>query len=145
MRITQEVDYAMRVILYLYKHDPGTRVEAKVISESENVPLRFLLKLLRKLASAGVISSYRGTGGGYAVVKKPSQISLYDVEVATDGPVYVNKCLLDASLCNVGRANICEVHRELKKFQDKLVAEMKSLTFERILSHDGGKDTAINI
>jgi Rrf2 family protein len=145
MRITQEVDYAMRVILFLYKHDPGSRIEAKVISESENVPLRFLLKLLRKLASAGVVRSYRGTGGGYAVVKKPSEISLRDVIEAIDGPVYVNKCLYDPSLCNVGRADTCEVHKELAKFQDRLVSEMGGLTFEKILSNDGGAKSVFNI
>jgi Rrf2 family transcriptional regulator, iron-sulfur cluster assembly transcription factor len=143
MRITQEVDYALRVILYLYKHNPGSRVEAKVISDSENVPPRFLLKLLRKLASAGILKSYRGTGGGYAVEKSPEEISLLEVVEAIDGPVYINKCLYDANLCNLRRADVCEVHRELGKFQSAVVAEMKALTFREILAENGGNKTAV--
>ena len=50
MRITQEGDYALRVVYFLYRNGRGQRVEAKVISENENIPLRFLLKLLRHLS-----------------------------------------------------------------------------------------------
>jgi Rrf2 family iron-sulfur cluster assembly transcriptional regulator len=134
MRITQEGDYALRVVLYLYKHKPGERVEAKVISESENVPLRFLLKLLRKLAGAGVVNSYRGTGGGYAIEKPPSQVTIRQVIEAIEGPIYVNKCLCDETMCNLSRAQNCEVHRALEKLQSKLLTEMDNLTFEQILA-----------
>jgi Rrf2 family transcriptional regulator, iron-sulfur cluster assembly transcription factor len=135
MRITQEGDYALRVLLYLYKHGIGKRVEAKVISESENVPLRFLLKLLRKLAGAGIVNSYRGTGGGYAIEKPPSQVTMRQVIEAIEGPIYVNKCLLDEQSCSVNRAKTCEVHRALQKFQDKLLTEMDDLSFEQILKN----------
>jgi len=52
MRLTQEGDYALRVVLFLFKFGKGQRVEAKVISQHEKIPQRFLLKLLRKLAVA---------------------------------------------------------------------------------------------
>ena len=52
MGLTQETDYALRVILYLSKLEKGTIVSANTISEKENIPLRFLLKLLRKLRDA---------------------------------------------------------------------------------------------
>lgn len=41
MKITQEADYALRVILHLSKLGYGERVEARIISEQEGLPLRF--------------------------------------------------------------------------------------------------------
>ena len=41
MILNQATDYAFRAVLYLSLLQPGEIVEAKVISESQNIPLRF--------------------------------------------------------------------------------------------------------
>lgn len=133
MRVTQESDYALRVIIYLYEIGIGRRVEARVIAEKENIPLRFLLKLLRKLAAANIIRSYRGSGGGYAIEKQPSEISVREVIEVVEGPIYVNKCLGDSTQCNLNRTSTCHIHRALQMVQDKLLANLDNLTFEQII------------
>lgn len=135
MKITQEVDYALRVILYLSKLGVGEKIEAKVISEIENVPHRFLLKLLRKLTQSGIIKSYRGVTGGYALNKKPEHISLYDVVVAIDGPIYVNRCLSSKDNCNKDNTAYCEIHKALGSVQQKLINDLESITFGDLLKN----------
>lgn len=135
MKLTQEGDYALRVVLYLYKYGQGKRVEAKVISQSENVPQRFLLKLLRKLAVVGIVKSYMGYGGGYAVEKPPEEISVREVIEAIEGPIRVNRCLEDESLCNAGRAKTCAVHKALEGVQQKLLSSLDQLTFAKLLNN----------
>lgn len=136
MRITQEGDYALRVVMYLYRHGIGKRVEAKVISEQENIPLRFLLKLLRKLASQGIVNSYRGTGGGYSIEKQPSEVSVRDVIEAIEGPICVNKCLGDAQSCNLNRTSTCDIHRMFEQIQSRLLEDLDNATFEEILKRE---------
>lgn len=133
MRVTQESDYALRVIIFLYNRGIGERVEARVISEHEKIPLRFLLKLLRKMATANIIHSYRGSGGGYAIEKPPSEVSVRQVIEAVEGPIYVNKCLGDHSQCNLDRTSSCHIHHALQMVQDKLLASLDDLTFEQIM------------
>lgn len=145
MRITQEGDYALRVVRYLYKYGNGGRVEAKVISEKENVPLRFLLKLLRKLTAAEIIRSYRGTGGGYAIARPPREVTIRAVIEAIEGPIYVNRCLLDPAACNLNRAGQCDIHRALGKIQENLLADLEDANFESILaSEDAGRQQKEN-
>lgn len=136
MRITQEGDYALRVVLYLCKLGIGEKTEAKVISEHENIPLRFLLKLLRKLTVAGILKSYRGIGGGYAIEKLPGHITLKEVIEAIEGPIYVNRCLYDTSFCNLNRTNTCDVHQALNKIQSRLIADLNSISFEDIINRN---------
>src|SRR5690554_630623 len=100
MRITQEADYALRAIYYLSTLEEGTKASANVIARSQNIPLRFLLKLLQKLRNAGLVESYMGVNGGYALSRKPKDISFLDVIEAIDGPVYINRCLYDPESCN---------------------------------------------
>ena len=48
MRITQETDYAFRIVSYLAANE-GKVVGAPQIAESEGVTKRFTLRILRKL------------------------------------------------------------------------------------------------
>lgn len=133
MRITQEADYGFRVILYLSKLGYGEKIEAKAISKDENIPLRFLLKLLRKLTQADIIKSYRGVNGGYALNQMPENITLKDVISAIDGPIYINRCLYDPNHCNLKRSHSCGVHNALATVQIKLIRELESINFKDIL------------
>lgn len=134
MKITQEADYGFRVVLYLSKLGYGEKIEAKVISEEENIPLRFLLKLLRKLTQKGIIKSFRGINGGYSLNKQPKDISLRDIIEAIDGPIYINRCLYDPDHCNLKRSNKCSVHKALSRIQVKLINELESIHFSDMLN-----------
>lgn len=133
MRITQEADYGLRVVLYLSKLGYGEKIEAKVISEQESIPLRFLLKLLRKLTHTGIIKSYRGVNGGYALNKLPEDITLKNVIEAIDGPICVNRCMEDPSFCNANKVGKCLVHKALNKVQKSLQEELESITFKDMI------------
>ncbi|APH15811.1 Rrf2 family protein [Clostridium sporogenes] len=133
MKITQEADYALRVILHLSKLGYGEKVEARIIAEKERLPLRFLLKLLRKLTKSGIVVSFRGVKGGYALNKQPKDINLKDVIEAIDGPICINRCIYDPKYCNAGKNGNCEIHGTLCKIQKKLVSELEAVNFQEIL------------
>jgi Rrf2 family protein len=133
MRITQEADYGFRVVLYLSKLGYGEKIEAKSISKDQGIPLRFLLKLLRKLTKSGIIKSYRGVNGGYSLNRVPEEISLKDIIEAIDGPIYINRCLSDPSNCNIDHASYCLVNRALSKIQDNLIHDLERINFKDIL------------
>lgn len=130
MKITQEADYGLRVILYLSKLEYGTRVDAATIAEQESLPLRFLLKLLRKLITPGIVKSYRGVNGGYSLNRMPEEITLKDVIEAIDGPICVNRCIMDSAYCNAKKGNHCEVHRALSEVQKSLSMELTKINFK---------------
>jgi len=133
MKITQEADYGLRVVLHLCKLGYGEKVEARIISEKEGIPLRFLLKLLRKLILVDILRSYRGVKGGYAINKLPEQITLKDVIEAIDGPVCVNRCVIEPTFCNLNKTAVCVVHRAMTKVQKKLNAELESINFKQLV------------
>lgn len=136
MGITQECDYALRVVLYLSEKGINKKYEAKIISENLNVPLRFLLKILRKLTVAGILNSYRGIGGGYALAKNPEEISMKDVIEIIDGPIYVNRCLYDSAYCTLNRSEICNVHHVLNTIQTQLDTNLQKVNFQSIISKE---------
>ncbi|MFZ5968099.1 MAG: RrF2 family transcriptional regulator [Bacillota bacterium] len=136
MKITQETDYALRIILFLSKAGIDNRVEARSISESERIPSRFTLKILRKLTKAGITKAYRGINGGYAINKTPESITLKDVVEAIDGPIYVNRCLYDAAYCSLNKTNTCTIHKALDNVRETLVRELESVNFKNLMEKE---------
>lgn len=133
MKITRESDYALRIVLFLAEIGQDNRVGAKIVSESQVVPLRFTLKILRKLNQAGITKSYRGAKGGYALNLPPQKITIKGVVEAIEGPIHLNPCLLDESSCNRNMSANCAVHASLERVQNILIDELESIDFAKLL------------
>ena len=61
MKITREIDYALRIMHYLGESRclPGqNRINAAAISDAICVSVRFTLKILHKLQSEGLVRSF---------------------------------------------------------------------------------------
>ena len=65
MRITQESDYALRIITALAGYDKV--IDANSLSEQTSVTQKFTLKILHKLVGAGIVTSFKGVKGGYQI------------------------------------------------------------------------------
>ena len=130
MEITRETDYAIRCVLYLSGKEESI-IMADEISRAMSVPKSFLSKILQKLAKAGVVTSFRGVKGGFRLAKKPKQISLLDIIEAIEGPAAMNRCALDASLCDF--SGTCTVHPVWVKLR-KMVEDYLRKTDFKVLS-----------
>lgn len=132
MKITQESDYALRVVVYFSTLEPKAKVSANIIAENQNIPLRFLLKLLQKLKKADIVESFMGVNGGYALKKSPKDISLKDVIEAVEGPIHLNRCLLNPEECNNKGPDKCLIHNALGNVQEVLIEQLSSINFKDI-------------
>lgn len=129
MQLNQATDYAFRVVLYLAGLPPGEVVSGVIIADRQNIPHRFLQKIMRLLAAAGVVKSFRGVVGGFSLAKAPAEITLYDVIVAMEGPLGIHRCLADRKACNRNCGQECPVHQALAGIQDRFAADLASVTF----------------
>lgn len=130
MRISQEADYALRIVDYLSAVGEEGKCDAKSIAEDTNLPQRFAVKILRKLNLAGITKSYRGAYGGYTVNRAPKDITFLDVIECIDGPMCINKCLKDTAACSDGRAGNCKAHRKLAEVNDIVCKMLREANFE---------------
>lgn len=131
MNFTLESDYAVRIVGCLAAEEK--RMDAKAISSSTMVTLRFSLKILRKLVSAGIVRSFKGTQGGYELAAKPSEISLHDVISAIEGKYAVSKCLTGDYDCSRGMSGRCKYQRVFSDITAMVEKELKAYTFDQLI------------
>ena len=87
MKISAKAEYACLAALALARHGPDAPpLRIRQISESFDIPERYLVQILLQLKGAGLVSSLRGASGGYRLARDPSKISLSEILAAIEGP-----------------------------------------------------------
>ena len=140
MHITLETDYAIRIVDALAKEAAREQesfrgcVDAGTIAERTEVPLRFALKILRKLVSGGIVKSYKGVYGGYRLIAGLSEISVYDVVEIVEGEYHFSRCLSDGYDCSCGEnVTDCSYRRIFGDLSEIVKDYLKKQTFDKLV------------
>ena len=128
--ISRETDYACRVILHLALLPPGQRVTAQEIAEQRIVPRALVRRVVTRLGAAKLVTTTRGSGGGLALARPASEISLQDVVEAMEGPVALNTCVIYPRECPL--AQVCPVHEAWASARAALTRELSQTTFDQL-------------
>ena len=92
MRLSHLADYAVVLMTAAARRDAGERLSATELAGETGVPLPTAQKLMGQLAGAGLLSSARGAGGGFALSRPATEISLADIVEAVEGPIAMTVC-----------------------------------------------------
>ncbi len=127
MYMNLEANYAVMIVELLAREDK--KLDAKTISEQSQVPLRFSLKILRKLVSDGIICSYKGSKGGYKLAKEACNITLREVIESIQGPFLISRCQNTDYCCS--RID-CKLHDIYSEISLTVREKLEMYTFDEI-------------
>lgn len=100
LRMSKLTDYGTVVLAYLATR-PGEMHSAAGIAQATRLGIPTVSKVLKKLASAKVLTSCRGAHGGYSLARSPNNISAVEIIDALEGPIAITECSGDHSLCSL--------------------------------------------
>lgn len=131
MHITQESDYAVRIVHCLACADG--RCDAKTISAQTGVTLRFSLKILHKLVQSEIVKSYKGTKGGYELAREAKEINLKQVIEAIEGSYSLVKCIDSEFECDHNPHGLCKFKHEFARITNNTNRELEKVTFDMFI------------
>lgn len=85
MKLSRAVEQACCIVVLLAHPELRTPVTNNSLAERMKVSPTYITKITRKLVEKGLISSVRGTGGGFRLVRDRDEITLWDMVVAIEG------------------------------------------------------------
>ncbi len=130
MQLTMTGEYAIRTMVHLSRLDPGTIAQISDISKAWSIPEKFLRKIVARLCRAGLVKSHRGVHGGISLSRSPDQITLLEVVEEIEGPMSLNRCLVEPDFCS--RTTVCSVHEVWRETQGKLRDFLSARTFAEL-------------
>jgi Rrf2 family protein len=127
LRLSKKSDYALISMKHLaMRPDGGGSSSAREISESYDIPLELLAKVLQRLVRARLLVSVQGTHGGYRLGRNAALISVADVIQAVDGPVTVTACSEDDHNCD--QYTKCSIRDPLWKIKNKILESLNTVS-----------------
>ncbi|HXE66483.1 MAG TPA: SUF system Fe-S cluster assembly regulator [Rhodanobacteraceae bacterium] len=109
LRVSRLADYASVVMACLARH-PGEVLSAAQVGAETHLEAPTVSKLLKRLAQAGLVDSFRGAAGGYRLARSAKDISLAEIVEALDGPIGLTECSLGHAGCE--RQSFCAISRD---------------------------------
>jgi Rrf2 family protein len=131
MQITRQADYAVRAVLYLARMEPNQRAATSQVAQEQHIPPSFLAKIISQLSIAGLLHTSRGARGGVTLAREPEAITLLEVIEAIDGPIMLNECVSDNSICTFD--DDCPLRPVWCEAQEELVNRLRNTNFQLML------------
>lgn len=133
--ISKKTKYGLKALSHIARHE-DQMVSIGSIARSENIPHKFLESILLLLRKAGFLGSKKGKGGGYYLLKKPSEIYMVDIMRILEGPIapvacvslnYYEKCddCPDEGTCSLNKLMIQVRDANLKVFRSTTLEDLK--------------------
>lgn len=133
MRITSESDYALRILASMAEHKEV--VDAKTLASETSVTLRFTLKILHKLVTAGIVASYKGAKGGYKLNHAPEKVTLKMVIELIDGPIAIARCVDTTEACSLNcDKTSCSLHHIFDYISFDIASKLDKITISDVIN-----------
>lgn len=131
MQLNLKTDYAIRTLLYLaIKNGTASSTE---ISEQMAIPRSMISEFAAPLQKAGIMTTSRGTGGGFALCRDPKDISLHEVINLLEGTTRINRCLEDDHKCSRNATETCPVRKFYVQVQGYLEDAFKGKSLASLM------------
>ena len=132
MRLTHLADYAVVLMTAAARREPSARLSATDLAQDTGVPLPTAQKLMQALAAGGLLVGQRGAGGGYALARPVSEISLADIVEAVEGPFTMTVCSEGRTDCALDAH--CRVKPHMGIVGDKVRGALGAVSLQELAS-----------
>jgi Rrf2 family protein len=89
------------------------------VSHNEDISEKYLGQIIIPLKAAGLVTSQRGSHGGYSLARDPQSITVKDVVEAIEGEIVPVPCT-DESTEPCGRVTMCAAAKVWRRLADEM-------------------------
>src|SRR5512147_2826775 len=126
MRLTQHTDFAIRVLMFAasrhLREGPEALSSIREIAEAYGISENHLMKVVNRLAQAGVLHTQRGRNGGLRLARDPAQTRLGEVVSLVEDDMALVECFGEESTCPLSGG--CHLAEALEQARRDFVASL---------------------
>ncbi len=135
LKLSTKGQYGVRAMFELAKNYDQGPLTIKEIANRQDVSVAYLEQLLNKLRRSKLIKSQKGPGGGYAINKKPEEISVGMILNSLEGPVAITQCL-DPTAKGCKRVDGCVARLLWKSLGEKIEDFLDTINLDDLLKEE---------
>lgn len=125
LRLTKLTDYATVILTNMAKTE-NQQHAAMELAETTGINLPTVSKVLKILVKANIVSSNRGSKGGYKLVRAPECITVAQVISALEGPIALTECSITHHDCE--QTSCCAIKGNWELINLAISSTLESIT-----------------
>lgn len=128
MKISTRGRYGIRLMLSLaLNYEKGT-IPLKIIANDQHISEKYLEQIISPLTKSGLVKSFRGAQGGYALTRHPKEITIGEILYVLEGSLALVDCVDNQKNCP--NADSCVSLSLWKRMKDALDDIVDNVTLE---------------
>ncbi|MGB5236383.1 MAG: Rrf2 family transcriptional regulator [Flavobacteriaceae bacterium] len=134
--LSKKTKYGLKALAFLATKELREPVQIAEIASEENIPQKFLESILLSLRKTGFLGSKKGKGGGYYLIKDPSEIQMTSVIRVLEGPIAMVPCVslnFYEKCDDCPDENTCAVHKLMIQVRDSALNVYRKNTLADII------------
>lgn len=142
--LSKKTKYGLKALTFIASQDVGIKVPINQITKHEDISHKFLETILLSLRKAGFLGSKKGKGGGYYLLKAPTDIKMTDVIRHLEGPIALISCV---SLNFYEKCDDCQdettcgIHKMMIEVRDKTLEVFRNTSLQDLVNSSKGLDS----
>jgi FeS assembly SUF system regulator len=125
LKISKLTDYATIIMSHLAL-TPTTVFSAARLAKETHLAPPTARKILKILAEANLVTSFRGTDGGYQLARSADSMTLADVVEAIEGKLAMTECCSVSNYCTLD--SLCTVKENWQVINHIILKALRSFT-----------------
>ena len=138
MKVSTKGRYGTRAMLDVALHADDGLVHLKDIAERQEVSKKYLEHLVARLEADGLLRTVRGAGGGVALARPPSEVTILDILRTLEGSLAPVECVDRPEVCS--RSGNCGARDLWGELGGVVTTFLGSVTLEDLCERQRGKE-----
>ena|SRR5688572_24808647 len=145
LQLTKRTEYGLLALVLMADRE-GRTVSVREICERYPLPKRTVAEVLKDLQRSSLVSSQRGSTGGYTLAREPDRITVGQVVAALEGAPALTSCESPLVLRNGGCEvqPICPIRSPIQRVRDRLWQMLEHTTLKSLQSQGSSSPTALS-
>lgn len=132
MRLSKRTEYGLRAVVQLARLGPRDFVQARDLSDKEELPNKFLESILLALRRGGFLESKVGSGGGYRLSRPAREIRVGELIRRLEGRLTLKEKDGLPGEASPGRIAVRLINDRLTDATDEV---LDKLTLDQLMEH----------
>ncbi len=134
--LSKKTKYGLKALTFLANQKDREPVQISEIAKHENISQKFLESILLTLRRTGILGSKKGKGGGYYLIKDPSDIPMTTVMRVLEGPIAMVPCVslnFYEKCDDCPNEDVCAVNKLMLKVRDSALEIYRNNTLADLI------------
>jgi len=134
MKLSTRSRYGLRALLEVAIAGKGP-VILRNVCEKQDLSAKYLERIFTDLKKAGIVGSVRGAGGGFLLLRPPSEITVLEIVRALEKGFGTADCVSDPAECD--RSKKCPARKAWVRVTEAMLGALGSISLADLLADSG--------